>query len=535
MAGLSADPLGWDFAYPSQRMPVLGENVASTEHPLATSAALQTLANGGNAVDAAVAAGITMSVVAPCMNGIGGDLFAIVWDGHTLQGLNASGRSPAAWTRAHFAQYAQMPPLGWDAVTVPGTVSGWVALSRRFGKLPFADLFAPAIRHASDGFLVTAVVSRQWQAQVPVFSRIAGYTEAFAPGGRAPLPGERFRCAGQAETLAAIAQTHGDDFYRGELAARIVAYAAATGGTLSAADLAEHRADWVDTVQTDYRGLSLHEIGPNGQGIGALMALGMLESLDAAAPALDSTDFFHSQIEAMKLAFADLQRYVGDPAAMHEVSAAQLLDRAYLSARARSIDMAQASFPGPGKPHEGGTIYLTVADRSGMMVSFIQSNFKGFGSGLVVPGTGIALHNRGWGFNLIPGHPNEVGPRKRPFHTIIPGFLMHGGQPLMSFGVMGGSIQAQGHLQVTVRVACGQNPQAIVDAPRWRIMDDNRTVMVEWNFPEPALTGLRERGHPIVVAPRFSDEFGGAQAVMKLADGYLGASDHRKDGHAGAF
>jgi gamma-glutamyltranspeptidase/glutathione hydrolase len=525
----------WAFPYTSQRMPVIAENVACTEQPLATQIALSIMAAGGNAVDAAIAAGIALTVVNPCMNGIGGDIFAIVWDGERLHGLNASGRAPAAWTPEHFSKYDKMPYRGWDTVTVPGTPSGWIALSRKFGKLPFAELFKPAIHYARHGFLVTPIVSRQWQSQVEPILSTPGFAEAFAPQGRAPLPGERFVCPGQADTLEAIARTEAEDFYRGDLAARIVRFAQETGGTLVASDLAEHKADWVDPIAMDYGDLALNEIGPSGQGIGALMALGMLDALNAHEQPIDSVDYFHCQIEAMKLAFADINRYVADPVYMDTVTASHLLDRAYLSKRARQIDPARAQFPGPGTPHDGGTTYLTTADAGGMMVSFIQSNFKGFGSGLVVPNSGIALHNRGWGFNLIPGHPNQVGPRKRPFHTIIPGFITRGGQPLMSFGVMGGSLQAQGHLQVTARLARGQNPQAIIDAPRWRILEDNVTVTVEWNFPADVVEALRARGHDVRVERRFSDEFGGSQSILKLADGYVGASDHRKDGHAGGF
>ena len=525
----------WDFPYTSQRMPALAENMACTEQPLATQAALRALAAGGNAVDAAIAAGITLTVVAPCMNGIGGDVFAIIWDGERLHGLNASGRAPAAWTPEYFAKYDAMPARGWDSVTVPGAVSGWVALSRKFGKLPFADLFESAIRYARDGYLVTPIASRQWEGQIEAIKHTPGFVEAFAPGGHAPKPGQRFICPGQAATLEDIARTEGESFYRGALAERIAAYAKATGGAITQADLAAHEVNWVDPISMAYQDISLHEIGPNGQGIGALMALGILDAMGAHLLPLDSTAYFHAQIEAMKLALADLQRYVADSRYMNEVGAQDLLNPDYLASRARDINTSTAQYPGPGLPLKGGTTYLTTADASGMMVSFIQSNFKGFGSGLVVPDTGIALHNRGWGFNLIPGHPNQVGPGKRPFHTIIPGMLMRDGKPLMSFGVMGGSLQAQGHMQVTARIAHGQNPQAVVDAPRWRILEDNVTVLVEWNFPEDAVKGLRDKGHKIVVAPRFSDEFGGAQAIARLAEGYLGASDHRKDGHAGGW
>jgi len=517
-------------------MPVLADNMICTAQPLASAAGLRILANGGNAVDAAIAAAIALTVVEPCMNGIGGDAFALVWDGNRMHGLNASGRAPRQWTREHFSQYSSMPYRGWDSVTVPGAVSGWRELSQRFGALPFADLFESAIRYARDGYIVSPIVSRQWAGQIPDIKNMPGFAAAFAPVGRAPHPGERFVCPGQAATLEAIAKSDGEHFYRGPIAAAIAAHARATGGLIDESDLGEHRADWVDPISMAYRDVELHEMGPNGQGIAALMALGILDKTEFERPDLDSTAFYHYQIEAMKLAFADVYRYVGDPSVMTDVTGEHLLDPEYLSKRAKLVNPAAAMFPGPGKLHTGGTTYLTTADKNGIMVSLIQSNFKGFGSGIVVPDTGIALHNRGWGFNLIHDHPNEVGPRKRPFHTIIPGFLMRAGQPLMSFGVMGGSLQAQGHVQVTTRIAdFGQNPQALIDAPRWRIMDDNASVMVEWNFPQQAVVGLTKLGHKVLVADRFSDEFGGSQAIMRMSEGYLGASDHRKDGQAVGF
>ena len=520
------------YPYPSQRMPLLARNVVSTSQPLAASAGLLMLARGGNAVDAALATAITLTVVEPCMNGIGGDAFAIVWDGQQLHGLNASGRAPAAWTPEYFSKYTTMPPRGWDSVTVPGAVSAWRALSDRFGTVPFAELFEPALRYARHGFLVSPTVHRQWQAQVADMLPHPGYREAFAPQGRAPLPGENFICPGQADTLARIAATQGDAFYTGDLAKAMADHARNTGGALREADLAAHQCDWVQPISVRYRGVQLHEIGPSGQGIGALMALGMLQHFDLAATGLDTALTAHLQIEAMKLAFADMQAFVADPAAMHPVTGDDLLSPAYLAQRARLIDPDRAAPARAGSPHNGGTVYLTAADQSGMMVSFIQSNFKGFGSGVVVPNTGIALQNRGWGFSLTPGHPNQVAPGKRPFHTIIPGFLTRDGAPLMSFGVMGGSMQAQGHVQVTSRIAdFGQNPQAASDAPRWRVMDDNVTVAVEWNFPQDAINGLRARGHSVTVAQRFDTEFGCAQLAMKTEGGYIAASDHRKDGY----
>lgn len=331
----------WNFPYPSQRVPVLADNVVATSQPLAAAAGLRMLARGGNAVDAALATAIALTVVEPCMNGIGGDAFALIWDGKELHGLNASGRAPAAWTPEYFSRYGSMPVNGWDTVTVPGAVSGWRATWEKFGSLPFAELFEPALEYARNGFLVSPTVHRQWQAQVPVLIDKPGFADAFAPNGRAPLPGERFICTGQAQTLARIAETKGDDFYHGELAGRIAAHARATGGLITEADLAAHRADWVQPISMSYRDLELFEIGPNGQGIGALMALGMLEHFDVAAMGVDSAAAIHVQVEAMKLAFADLHAYVGDPAAMTEVQAAHLLDRSYLASRAKAIDPEQ--------------------------------------------------------------------------------------------------------------------------------------------------------------------------------------------------
>ncbi|SNT25057.1 gamma-glutamyltransferase 2. Threonine peptidase. MEROPS family T03 [Noviherbaspirillum humi] len=527
------DKTFWDYPFTSQRLPLVAANVVATSQPLASAAGLQMLARGGNAMDAALATAIALAVVEPCMNGIGGDAFVLVWDGKALHGLNASGRAPAAWTPDYFAKYDAMPYRGWDSVTVPGTVSAWRATWERFGSLPFEDLFEPALRYANDGYFVSHTVHRQWQAQVPELITQPGYRDAFAPNGRAPLPGERFICPGQASTLERIARSKGDDFYRGQLAKAIADHARATGGLIREEDLAAHQPDWVEPISIRYRDLELREIGPNGQGIAAMMALGMLEQFDIGAMPFDSPLAWHLQIEAMKLAFADMVEYVADADRMTDVSASHLLDPAYLKQRAAIIDANRASAPRPGRPHSGGTVYLTAADERGMMVSFIQSNFKGFGSGVVVPNTGIALHNRGWGFNLRPGHVNEVAPGRRPFHTIIPGFLMRDGRPLMSFGVMGGSMQAQGHLQVTSHIADrGWNPQSTSDAPRWRVMDDNDGVALEWNTPPAVIEGLRRLGHPVTVAPRFDLEFGSAQMALRLDNGaYVAASDHRKDGY----
>jgi len=524
----------WNFPYRSQRMPVLAKNVVATSQPLAAQAGLSMLARGGNAVDAGLAAAIALTVVEPTSNGIGSDAFAILWDGQRLVGLNASGRSPAGWTPERFAGKTAMPTTGWDSVTVPGCVSAWVALSKRYGKLPFEALFEPAIRYARESFMVSPITALSWANQAPTFKGFSEFCWTFLPKDRAPFPGERFYCPQQAETLEDIAASKGESFYRGALAERIALASRADEGAMTQEDLAAHRCDWIDPISVEYRGCRLHEMPPNGQGIAALAALGILRHHDVASHAVDSADSLHLQIEAMKLAFADAWRHVSDPATM-EVTPAQMLDDAYLAERARSIDMKRAASPAPGIPQGGGTIYLTAADERGMMLSFIQSNYMGFGSGVVVPGTGISLQNRGASFTLKRGHPNEVGPRKRPYQTIIPGFLTRGGEPLMSFGVMGGHMQAQGHVQMVVRIAdYNQNPQAASDAPRWFVHAD-WTVSVEDAVPAAVKEELVRRGHRLVPSDRPQFGFGGAQLIHRLEDGYCAASDHRKDGCAVGF
>ncbi len=520
------------FPYPSQRMPVMAENVVATSQPLAAQAGLRALQRGGNAADAAIAAAITLTVVEPTSNGIGGDAFCILWDGKQLMGLNASGRSPKALTPARFAGQAGMPLRGWESVTVPGAPSAWLELSARYGKLPFEALFEDAIRYAAEGFLVSPITARAWARAPEVFRGFAAFAETFLPGGRAPRAGEHFSCPEMAKTLEKIATSRTEAFYRGELAQKIAADARAHGALLTEEDLAEHRCDWVGTLAQRYGAVELHEIPPNGQGLAALIALGILARCPLGDYPVDSADSLHLQIEAMKLALADAARYVADPDAMG-IPAYALLDEGYLRERASLIDMRCAQDPGHGVPPRGGTVYLTAADESGMMVSYIQSNYYGFGSGVVVPGTGISLQNRGAGFTLEPGHPNEVGPAKRPFHTIIPGFVTRGGQPIMSFGVMGGPMQAQGHLQMVVRTETyGQNPQAASDAPRWRVMG-GRTVAIETGFKPEVLDELAARGHHLsLAAPDESFSFGGAQLIARLDKGYVAASDHRKDGQA---
>lgn len=522
----------WEFPYASQRMPIMARNIVATSQPLAAQAGLRMLLKGGNAVDAAIATAIALTVVEPTSNGIGSDAFAIVWDGKQLHGLNASGRSPAAWNFEHFSRYESMPLEGWDSVTVPGAVSAWVELCSRFGQLPFEDLFEPAIEYADNGFLVSPITAKGWSFAPKRFKDFPEFAAAFLPNGRAPGVGERFEFKAQARTLQRIAETKGAAFYHGDLAEKIVAHAKATGGWITREDLAGHQPDWVEIISINYRGLTLHEIPPNGQGIAALLMLGILENWNLQDYPLDSADSLHLQVEAMKLAFADTYRYVSDPSSM-DIDHKDLLSPDCLSQRAKLINLDKAQEPAHGIPQRGGTVYLTAADANGMMVSFIQSNFAGFGSGIVVPDTGISLQDRGACFSLERGHPNQVEGGKRPFHTIIPAFVTKEGQPLMSFGVMGGPMQPQGHAQVMIRMFdYGQNPQAAVDAPRWRVFG-NTEVAFEPGFKSEVLEDLRNRGHRVRNGARVS--FGGGQLIYKLADGYCGASEPRKDGQAVGF
>jgi gamma-glutamyltranspeptidase / glutathione hydrolase len=525
----------YKLPYPSGRSPVFGRSIVSTSQPLAVGAGMRALAEGGNALDAALAAAITLTVVEPTSNGVGSDAFAVVWDGSALHGLNASGRSPKAWTPERFAEYSTMPARGWESVTVPGAVSAWVALSERFGKLPFARLFEPAVHYAREGYHVTPVIASGWARNAHLYRGQPGYDEAFLPGGRAPKPGERFALPALADTLEVIAESRGTAFYEGSLAEAMVRHGALHGAAMTMEDLATHRADWCGTIAADFSDLEVHEIPPNGQGLATLVAIAILEQLGIGEYAVDSLDSLHLQIEAMKLALADADAYVADADAM-KIPPAALLERNYIARRAKLVDRCCAQDFGAGAPKSGGTVYLSTADASGMMVSYIQSNYEGFGSGVVVPGTGISLQNRGLGFSLKPGHPNVVGPRKRPFHTIIPGFAMRNGTPIMSFGVMGGPMQAQGHLQLVLRTQLyRQNPQAASDAPRWRIVR-GKLVALETGFDEKLVLGLADLGHDIQRDPPEANfAFGGAQLICRMDNGYVAGSDHRKDGFAASM
>ena len=527
----------WEFPYASRRSPVIARNVVATSQPLAAQAGLFALREGGNAVDAALTAAIALTVVEPCSNGLGSDLFAIVWDGNDLLGLNGSGRSPRGWSLDYFKQRGMDDgdyAYGWDTVTVPGAVAAWSDLSERLGSLPFERLFVPAIEYAKRGFAVSPLVRERWQQEVESYKGSPSFAQQFLPDGKVPQVGENFRPPHVAETLGSIAASRGESFYRGDLARKIVADAKRNNAAMSEADLAAHSSEWVSPISISYGDVELFELPPNGQGIAALLALGMLKQYGLTQHPVDSADSVHCQIEAMKLAFKDTYAEVADPAYMRVSTADQLLPQR-LSRLSKCIDL-QAAAPIHGtRAHDGGTVYLSCADKSGMMVSLIQSNYWGFGSGIVVPDTGISLQNRGVGFVFDPDHPNCVAGGKRPFHTIIPGFVMRGGKPLLSFGVMGGHMQAQGHVQIVNRIFDYlQNPQAACDAPRWQLDKDLRVMLEAGTHPQ-VYEELKKRGHT------FSDQqpqfgYGGAQLVYQLDDGvYCAASDPRKDGQAVGF
>jgi len=524
----------WSFPYPSQRMPVLAEDVVATSQPLAAEAGLEMFRRGGNAVDAAVAAAITLTVVEPTANGIGSDNFALTWRDGTLHGMNSSGRAPAAMNPERFLAAGEMSFNGWDPITVPGAVAGWLDLVRRHGTLPFADHFEPGIRYGRDGFLASPQTGSGWRRAGRRWPKEdhAAFHDTFLPNGRGPGTGRMVTLPDHARTLELIAETEADAFYRGPLADAIERAAREAGAPMRRSDLEAHRVDAVEPISIDYKGWTLHEIPPNGQGIAALIMLGIIRHTPVADLDPDCPDSLHLQIEAMKLGFRDAHRYVADPASM-ELTPAQMLDAAYLESRAALIDPERATDFSHGVPKDGGTVLITAAGRDGTMISLIQSNYTGFGSGVVIPGTGISMQNRGACFTFERGHPNAPGPGKRPFHTIIPAFITRNGEPVSAFGVMGGAMQPQGHAQMVMRMADhGQNPQAALDAPRWQVTE-GLEVMIEPGFPEGTADELRARGHEVVEATERTVRFGGGQIIVRMPDGgYCGASDLRRDGQA---
>lgn len=547
-------PVGEPFETRSVVMAKRG--MAATSQPLATEAALTILKAGGSAVDAAIAANAVLGLTEPVGCGVGGDLFAIVWDAEErkLHGLNASGRSPMSLSfgallgELETLGLERIPPDGPLPVSVPGAVDGWFSLHERFGRLSMKEILGPAIRHAEEGFPVTPVIAYHWERNVVALRDQPGFADVFMPDGRAPKAGESFRNPGLAYTYRRLAAEGRDVFYRGEIARRIDEHMAENGGYLSAEDLAAHTSEWVEPVSTTYRGYRVWELPPNTQGIAALQMLNVLEQYDIAAMGFGSADYIHLLVEAKKLAFADRAKFYADPS-FSPAPVARLISKDYARERARLIDQARAAeVVAPGDPlalEQGDTIYLAVADSDGNMVSLIQSNYRGMGSGMTPEGLGFVLQDRGELFSLEPGHANVYAPGKRPFHTIIPAFVTKDEEPLLAFGVMGGAMQPQGHVQVLVNIIdFDMELQAAGDAPRVRHdgssqptgerMAEGGVVQLESGFDAEVLEELRRRGH---VLGNRKGGFGGYQAVGRYPQNgaYLGASESRKDGHAAGY
>jgi gamma-glutamyltranspeptidase/glutathione hydrolase len=526
--------------------------MACTSQPLATQVALDILKQGGSATDAIIAANATIGLMEPTGNGIGGDLFAIVWDAQSqrLYGLNGSGRSPYSLTLDHFKneRLAKVPSYGPLPVTVPGCVDGWFALHAKFGRSPMKTLLAPAIAYAREGFPVSEVIAAGWPGPNSPQAKYPNFKETYFPAGHAMRKGEVFKNPGLATSLEKIANGGRDAFYRGEIASTIAAYLQRNGGFLTERDLADHSSEWVEPVSTNYRGYDVWELPPNGQGIAALQMLNILEAYDLKRMGFGSVEYMHLFIEAKKLAFEDRARFYGDPA-FAKMPVRQLISKEYANSRRKLIRMEQAA-PAyePGNPELGGdTIYMTVADSQGNMVSLIQSNYRGMGSGMTPDGLGFCLQDRGEGFNLTDeAHPNAYAPHKRPFHTIIPAFVTREGKPWLSFGVMGGDMQPQGHVQVLVnQIDFGMNLQEAGDAPRiyhtgssepsGGRMTDGGTSNLEDGFSEETLAGLRKLGHHL--GQTSTGAFGGYQAIRWDAANkvYYGATESRKDGLAAGY
>lgn len=527
--------------YAIGRTPVYAaKGMVATSQPLAAQAGIDMLKRGGNAIDAAIAAAAALTVVEPTSNGIGGDAFALVWSGGELKGLNSSGPSPASISieAVNARGLEQMPAYGAIPVTVPGAPAAWAELSRQYGRLPLSEALEPAIRYAEDGFPVSPVTAYHWDKAFRLYKNLLHgkhfrhWFDTFAPGGSPPAAGALWRSADHARTLRSIGESGAETFYRGELAEQIAAFIAEAGGFLETSDLQAYRPEWVQPISTTYRGYEVWEIPPNGQGLVALMALNILNGYDAFAAGAVET--YHRQIEAMKLAFADGRKYITDASRM-EARVADLLSTEYGAAR-RGLIGDSALEPEPGLPPQGGTVYLAAADGEGNMISLIQSNYMQFGSGLVVPGTGIALQNRGRDFSLDKAHANRLEPGKKTYHTIIPGFLTKGGKPVGPFGVMGGAMQPQGHVQTLVNALDFHfHPQAALNAPRWQ-WTNGKTVLVEPHFPAHTAQALARRGHDIRFALE-SGSFGRGQIIWRdEASGVLcGGTDSRADGIVAAW
>ncbi|KUO72135.1 MAG: gamma-glutamyltransferase [Clostridia bacterium BRH_c25] len=523
------------YNYPSRRNVVYArKGMVATGQPMAAQAGLEILRAGGNAIDAAIAAAACLTVVEPTCNGIGGDSFALVWTKGKLHGLNCSGKSPKSISIEKLKErgITEIPEYGWVPVTVPGAPAGWAALSKRFGKLPLTDVLAPAIRYAAEGYSITPNTAKLWEYAYKNYKasfkgeEFNNWFTTFAPKGRAPRAGETWKSSNHAKTLELIAETNAEAFYKGELADKIDAFSKKYDGYLRKEDLEEFEPEWVNPICINYRGYNVWEIPPNGHGIVALMALKILSGYTFESR--DNADTLHKQLEAMKLAFADGQKYVADPRMM-SVTAEQLLSEEY-AAKRRSLIGEEALMPVPGDPASGGTVYLATADEEGNMVSMIQSNYMGFGSGLVVPGTGIALHNRGLNFTLDINHDNALAPGKKPYHTIIPAFLTKDNKAVGPFGVMGGFMQPQGHVQVVMNtIDFHMNPQDALDAYRWQWVGGKR-IDIEPGFPNHLALQLAAKGHDIV--PQLdSSQMGRGQIIWRDEDGTLcGGTEPRTDG-----
>ncbi|MBB6521175.1 gamma-glutamyltransferase [Pseudoteredinibacter isoporae] len=536
---------GSEFA--SRSEVIAQHGMAATSQPLASQVALDILKKGGNAVDAAIAANAVLGLVEPTGNGIGGDLFAIIWDAKSQQlyGLNASGRSPQSLSLEHLkSQGDKIPAYGPLPVSVPGTVDGWFEMHNKFGKLPMAELLQPAIDYSRGGFPVSELIAYYLERSVAARAKYPGFKDVFMPNGRMPKKGEIFRNPALANTLEAIAKGGRDAFYKGDIAKEIDRYMKANGGFLSYQDMVDHRSDWVKPVSSNYRGYDVWELPPNGQGIAALHILNLMEGFDVKAMGFGSVDYVHAFVEAKKIAFADRARFYADPD-FSDIPVERIISKAYADKQRPEIDMKKAAKRDHAGPVEGDTIYMTTADKDGNMVSLIQSNFRGMGSGMTPAKLGFVLQNRGELFNFTEGHPNVYAPGKRPFHTIIPAFVTKDGKPWLSFGVMGGATQPQMHAQIVINmVDFGMNLQEAGDAPRilhtgssqptGEIMLDGGYVSLESGFPMTLRRELAKRGHVI----RDSlGAYGGYQAILRdLESGiYYGASETRKDGQAAGY
>ena len=532
------------------RSPVLATHaMAATSQPLATQVALGVMKAGGNAIDAAIAANALLGLVEPTGNGIGGDLFAIVWDAKTqrLYGLNGSGRSPRSLSREWFASngYESIPSHGPLPVTVPGAVDGWFMLHERFGSMPMEALLTPTIDYAEDGFPVSQLIAYYWDRSVPILREFPGFTDQFTINGRAPKEGEIWRNKTLASTLKKIVADGRDAFYRGDIAKTIASYVQRNGGFLSIDDLAFHSGNWIDPVSSNYRGYDVWELPPNGQGIAALQILNIMELFDIASMKRDSVEYIHLFTEVKKLVFEDRAKFYADPE-FNKIPIDILVSKAYARKRASvlNLEKSSSSYPAGKILEDGDTIYLTTADADGNMVSLIQSNYRGMGSGMTPPGLGFILQDRGEMFSLEEGHFNQFQGGKRPFHTIIPAFVTRQGEPWMSFGLMGGAMQPQGHAQIIINmVDFDMDIQAAGDAPRIHhtgsseptgsSMKDGGILNLETGYPYETIRGLMRLGHRIEFA---NGPYGGYQAIRRAKNGvYWGATETRKDGHAAGY